>query len=201
VLTEFTSVCGSRYLDRSQGAERQRKFTDCGCTTARGVIPATKYLSSAGKYTGLDIIRDSIAWCSQNITPVYPNFQFIYEDVHSQIHNPGGEKQAKDVRFPVAKGSVDKVFLSSLFTHMFPDDVPHYLREIHRVLKPTGVALSTMFLLNDRTLDSIRRRRQNSRFFTNTRLTRNVACRIFNILKEPWLTLSELTFACLPRQA
>ena len=50
---------------------------------------------------------------------------------------------------------MDKIFLSSVFTHMFPADVMHYLAEMNRVLKPGGAVLTTMFLLNDLTLAAI----------------------------------------------
>jgi hypothetical protein len=44
------------------------------------------------------------------------------------------------------------VFLASVFTHMFPADVKHYMTEIVRVLKPSGRCLSTFFLLNEESL-------------------------------------------------
>lgn len=47
------------------------------------------------------------------------------------------------------------VFLTSVFTHMFPPDVEHYLDEISRVLKPGGRCLCTYFLLNDESLAHI----------------------------------------------
>lgn len=43
------------------------------------------------------------------------------------------------------------MFLSSIFTHMVPSEVLHYLDEIVRVLKPRGRCLATFFLLNDET--------------------------------------------------
>ncbi|ORW33326.1 hypothetical protein AWB91_09405 [Mycobacterium paraense] len=41
------------------------------------------------------------------------------------------------------------MLLASLFTHMLPSDVKHYLHEIVRVLKPGGRNLNTFFLLNE----------------------------------------------------
>jgi ubiquinone/menaquinone biosynthesis C-methylase UbiE len=59
------------------------------------------------------------------------------------------------VVFPAPDQSVDKIFLSSIFTHMFPADVMHYLAEMNRVLKPGAAVLTTMFPLNDMSLESI----------------------------------------------
>src|SRR5262249_183649 len=50
--------------------------------------------------------------------------------------------------FPFANDHFDLVFLTSVFTHMLPDDLAHYLQEIARVLKPNGTSLITYFLLN-----------------------------------------------------
>ena len=50
--------------------------------------------------------------------------------------------------FPFADASFDFVFVTSVFTHMLPNEVGNYLREIRRVLKPTGRCLITWFLLN-----------------------------------------------------
>jgi ubiquinone/menaquinone biosynthesis C-methylase UbiE len=57
--------------------------------------------------------------------------------------------KASEYRFPFEPSAFDYVFLTSVFTHMLPADVEHYLREIARVLKPGGHALITYFLLND----------------------------------------------------
>jgi ubiquinone/menaquinone biosynthesis C-methylase UbiE len=45
--------------------------------------------------------------------------------------------------------------LGSVFTHMLPDDLEHYLAEIYRVLTGGGRCLITYFLLNDESLKHI----------------------------------------------
>ncbi len=122
---------------------------EIGCGAGRLAIPATHVVNASGGYLGIDIIEDSIRWCSENITRRYPHFRFHFEDVRSQIHNPAGVKDPASTVIPLPDGSVDRLFLSSVFTHMFPNGVRNYLREFRRVLKPQGIALSTMFLLNE----------------------------------------------------
>ena len=51
--------------------------------------------------------------------------------------------------FPYPAEAFDLVFLTSVFTHMLPPEVRHYLSEIHRVLRPQGRCLMTFFLLNE----------------------------------------------------
>ena len=58
----------------------------------------------------------------------------------------------------------DFVFLTSVFTHMLPPEVAHYLREIKRVLRAEGRCLATFFLLNERSADAARACTASRRF-------------------------------------
>jgi ubiquinone/menaquinone biosynthesis C-methylase UbiE len=53
---------------------------------------------------------------------------------------------AEDLPYPDA--SFDLVVLTSVFTHMLPTDMEHYVDEIARVLKPGGRCFATYSLLN-----------------------------------------------------
>src|SRR5215217_7148653 len=70
-------------------------------------------------------------------------------------YNPKGTYKASEYEFPYKKASFDFVILSSTFTHMLPDEVPNYLSEIERVMKPGGRAMITFFLLNRQSLKLI----------------------------------------------
>lgn len=118
-------------------------------------MPLTGYLNSEGRYAGFDISQKAIAWCQEHITSAHPNFQFEVSDIYNSLYNPKGKYQSLDFRFPYPDASFDVVFLTSVFTHMFPPDVEHYLDEISRVLKPGGRCLCTYFLLNDESLAHI----------------------------------------------
>jgi ubiquinone/menaquinone biosynthesis C-methylase UbiE len=123
-------------------------FLEVGCGVGRDAIQLTEILSPQGKYIGFDIIKPSIDWCTANITPKYPNFTFHHYDVNSQIHNAAGDLKVTDVTLPAADHSVDRIALQSVFTHMFADDIQHYLREFRRVLKPDGLVLASCFVLD-----------------------------------------------------
>ena len=68
-------------------------------------------------------------------------------------YNPQGKTRTSQYSFPYSNDSFDFVFLTSVFTHMFPDDLEHYLSEIARVTKKGGRCLITFFLLNAESLD------------------------------------------------
>jgi len=143
LLIEYTSLKPSESI------------LDVGCGIGRVAAPLTCYLSPQGSYHGFDIMPLTIKWCQQKITPKYPNFRFQLADIRSVHYNPRGRYNAAEYHFPYAANTFDVVFLTSVFTHLLPDDVQHYLLEIARVLKPGGRCMATAFLLNDVALRSI----------------------------------------------
>ena len=142
---------GEHFLDRFKrlcGLQPHERILDVGCGIGRIALPLTKYLDVQGTYEGFDIVPEGIEWCNANITPRYPNFHFQLANVFNQLYNPGGRFQPKEYQFPYADATFDFVFLTSVFTHMLPDDMEHYLNEIARVLRAGGRCLITFFLWN-----------------------------------------------------
>jgi SAM-dependent methyltransferase len=102
-----------------------------------------------GTYDGVEIHPEAVAWCRSAITPRHPTFRFHHADIFSSAYNPRGPLTASAYRFPFADASFDFVYLGSVFTHMLPRDVAHYLDEIARMLAPGGTCAASFFLLND----------------------------------------------------
>jgi SAM-dependent methyltransferase len=121
---------------------------DFGCGNGQMSRALTRVLSSSGRYDGVDIHRDSIAWLKEHYRG-HPNFQFHHADVHNAMYNPGGQQMPEAFQLPFRDGSYDVVLLKSVFTHMLPSGVRAYLKEISRVLRPGGRAVISYFLLND----------------------------------------------------
>ncbi len=151
------SVGHMREYERYCPIEPCHAVLEIGCGVGRDAIQLTKILCGHGSYVGVDIIKPSIDWCATNITPRHPNFRFEYLDVHSQIHNPAGTLEVRQVTLPVLDHSIDRVILQSVFTHMFESDIVHYLREFRRVLRPGGRVFVSIFLLDDESLRLARR--------------------------------------------
>ncbi len=131
------------------GLKPDDRVLDVGCGIGRIAAPLTDYLSEKGEYYGFDIVKSGVDWCRKNITVRYPNFHFFHSDVSNRNYNPRGAIHASEYRFPFEDGSFDFIFLTSVFTHMFPSDMENYLREISRVLTVGGRCLITFFLLNE----------------------------------------------------
>lgn len=140
------------------GLKPADKILDVGCGIGRMAVPLTRYVKE-GSYEGIDIVSDGIDWCTKKITPKFPAFKFQQADVHSERYNPKGKYKASEYKFPFEDESFDFVFLTSVFTHMLPQDVDNYLSEISRVLKRDGKCLITYFLLNQESKEQIRQKR------------------------------------------
>ena len=141
---------GAEFLDyfiRLGGLEPSDRVLDVGCGIGRMARPLTEYLTS-GTYDGFDILPAGIEWCQKNIASRYPNFRFALADIRNQEYNANGLVPAAAYRFPYGDAHFNFAFLSSVFTHMRPLDVSHYLSELSRVLAPGGHCLATFFVVN-----------------------------------------------------
>lgn len=129
------------------------KVLDIGCGIGRLAFPLLDYLTEKGGYEGFDTFPVGIKWCTENITPEFDNFNFQLVDIFNSTYNPYAETTAADFVFPFADNSFDLVMLNSVFTHMMPDDIINYVKEIDRVLDENGKIFVTFFLVNDESME------------------------------------------------
>ena len=102
-----------------------------------------------GRYAGLEILKPHVAWCRKNLSRhARRRFTFRHLDIRNDRYNPRGKLEASAVRLPIDDGSTDVAVLLSVFTHMYPAEITHYLAELARILAPGGRAAATMLLLN-----------------------------------------------------
>jgi SAM-dependent methyltransferase len=137
------------YLRELAELQKDERVLDVGCGCGQMALHLKDYLDANGSYVGVDIHRPSIDWCRKKIASRHKNFNFEHIDVRNLAYNPNGTQPAAAYRFPFADRSFDLVLLKSVFTHMRPPDVSHYLEEVSRLLKNDGRCLATFFLLND----------------------------------------------------
>ena len=121
---------------------------DFGCGCGRLARQMMRNGRMPLRYLGIDPHPGMIGWCRDNISSRVPQFQFRHHDVFQEFMNPGGTFES--VPLPAADASVTLFLAWSVFTHLLQPDAEYYLRELARVLAPTGVAVTTWFLFDKR---------------------------------------------------
>lgn len=137
-----------RYLIEQTALQPNEHILDIGCGPGRFAVALTDYLSPEGSYDGLDIVPAYVRWCTETISPRAHNFRFHLADVSNAVYRPDGPQKVLDYTFPFSSESFDLVLLSSVFTHMKPDEVRRYLGEVGRVLRRGKWCAITYFLWN-----------------------------------------------------
>jgi SAM-dependent methyltransferase len=143
------------YFTELGGLRPGHDVLDVGCGVGRMAVPLLTYLEEDGSYAGFDVGREMVRWCQKRITARRADFKFTWAPVYNRKYNPFGTTSGAEYRFPYPDDSFDFVFATSLFTHLMLPDASHYLREIKRVLRPTGKCLLTFFILRPEALAEI----------------------------------------------
>ena len=138
-----------KLLQQHIGLKPDMDVVEIGCGIGRDAIPFTQILDQKGSYLGTDVIRPSIEWCTENISRKHSNFEFVWHDIYDDLHNPDGAYTAQDIVLPREDKSVDLIVLQSVFTHMFDEEIKHYLEEFERVLRPGGVVWASVFIVDE----------------------------------------------------
>jgi SAM-dependent methyltransferase len=155
---DFTAVGEEhlRYFIEYGKLRPSQTVLDVGCGVGRMALPLTRYLSDQGEYHGFDPAAEGVAWCTEHITSRFPNFHFQVADLHNEFYNPLGKYNSENFRFPYPDDSFDFIFLTSVFTHLFPDALSNYFSEIVRVLRKGGRSFITYLLLNPGSIELIK---------------------------------------------
>lgn len=131
------------WMVENLGLTLDSSVLDLGCGPGRIAIGILDRVGEIHKYRGVDVSERYIRWAQHHITFEHPNFQFRHLNLKNDHYNPRGEKIGADVSFPFASEEFDVICLFSVFTHMLTEDVRSYLKELRRVLHPSGKILLT----------------------------------------------------------
>lgn len=133
-----------------------------GCGRIAAVL--TRYLIPPGSYEGLDAAEEPVLWCQREISSRLSHFRFQVSNTQSRKYNPQGRIPPSKFVFPYPKKSFTFVFALSVFTHMLPQDVKHYISEAARVLQHDGKFLATFYLWDQESTAQIISKVSNPRF-------------------------------------
>jgi SAM-dependent methyltransferase len=129
-------------------AESYESVFDFGCGCGRVARQLILQNPRPGRYVGVDVHPDLIAWCRENLTPAAPGFEFVHHDVFDRLVN-ADEAKPEVLPLPVEDESVTFFEGLSIFTHIVERQFAFYLCEAARVLRPGGV-MNASFLLFDK---------------------------------------------------
>lgn len=124
-------------------------IVDIGCGCGRYAYHLRDFSSHgrrfSGRYIGIDIDREMIEWCRKNFDAERFSFEI---STHGSASYNRATTSNEMYRLPVATGSVDLVFSTSLFTHLLEREAQEYIAESARVLRPGGVMAHTFFCMD-----------------------------------------------------
>ncbi|WJW66351.1 class I SAM-dependent methyltransferase [Candidatus Chlorohelix allophototropha] len=122
---------------------------EIGCGLGRIAFPLRFLISQYGSYDGFEITREKVDFLQANFQKTFPNFRFVWANIHNTYYNPYGEMDAREYIFPYTDNSFDLIYAASVYTHLLPDYTAHYFSEAARVLKKGGRCVFSFFLLDN----------------------------------------------------
>lgn len=138
----------AQYLQQESGLQAHHHVLDVGSGIGRMAVALTGILSEEGRYEGFDVVKKGVKWSQKHISSRFPNFHFRHIDLGNDLYK-SSRNDAAGFTFPYADKEFDRVIVISVFTHMLPEEVSRYLKEIARVMQPNGKCMATFFLLNE----------------------------------------------------
>jgi len=124
-------------------------IVDIGCGCGRYAHPLRDYKFKSerfsGKYIGIDIDEEMLAWCRGH----YDRERFaFYRSNHGSTAYRSARNGNSHYELPLAAESADFVFSTSLFTHLLEEQLVDYCRESYRVLKPNRAMAMACFSMD-----------------------------------------------------
>lgn len=154
-MRELIGATGPELFDNPTGepiwddlpAKVWRSYLDFGCGCGRSARRLIQQTPRPERYVGVDLHAGMIQWCTENLAPAAPGFEFVHHNVYSPCLNPDRTRPWAEA-LPVADGSVSLMEATSVFTHLIESQIEYYLDEVARVLTPDGLLLATFFLFD-----------------------------------------------------
>ncbi len=116
------------------------------------LISALLPIIKEGTYSTFEVNKEYIEFWKNSVAKKYHNFTFFHADLWHSYYNPTGKYKTAEYIFPYKDNVFDIVYLNSIFTHLLPSEITHYLTEIRRVLKSGAIVLATYFIVNSESL-------------------------------------------------
>lgn len=141
----FVADAWAQILSRYIAPHSHVMDVGCGCGRTARMLVNNPHVQ---RFTGFDVFAPYVEWCARFFGELHPQrFSFYHLDVRTERYNPGGSLSCATAHFPAPDHDVDVVYAASVFTHLYLDDLHSYVREMRRVLKPSGVAVISFHII------------------------------------------------------
>jgi ubiquinone/menaquinone biosynthesis C-methylase UbiE len=155
----FVGPTDTRFFDNPSGElvfpeigpDNYHSIFDFGCGCGRIARQLLQQKVRPHRYVGIDIHRGMIEWNRETFSRIDPRFQFLVHDVFNLGLAPEN-KQRSFTPFPVGASEFTLVNAHSVFTHILEEAAVLYLAEIARILAPMGVARTTWFFFDKKSM-------------------------------------------------
>jgi SAM-dependent methyltransferase len=120
---------GKQELLVAQGLKPSSRVLDVGCGTGQLTWPMAEYLGPDGLYYGTDIAQQAVDFCRRRFPQ--GNFHFLRNGMTT---------------IPLTGVQFDFIYLGSVFTHMYPEEIQAMLIDFTRLLAPGGAVIADAFV-------------------------------------------------------
>ncbi|MEM1200743.1 MAG: class I SAM-dependent methyltransferase, partial [Pseudomonadota bacterium] len=145
--TSFRQLVHLTHLDPSS------RVLDYGSGIGRMAVPFKFFLSDAGDYVGVDIMKEAVEGCQKRFSGE-ANFEFRHINLYNKMYNPQGSASCEDLPITLPR-SRDVAFMFSIATHLLPGTIEPVMQAVSSALRPGGELLVSFFLLNARVREAI----------------------------------------------
>lgn len=129
---------------------RNSHIVDIGSGCGVLSLPLSRFLGPAGRYVGVDVWEEGNNWCRANTRNLDADIAFFTQPVQNNYYFAPDNGLVNDLKLDqLADNSFDVGIALSVFNHLKNRDVVAYISELHRVLKPGGVAFISGFVIDD----------------------------------------------------
>jgi SAM-dependent methyltransferase len=144
---EKTRVWGDLAIGPLAPGEAYERVLDFGCGCGRNARQLFLQEQPPLRYVGIDIHREMIEWCQQNLKPAGIEVRFAHHDVWSRTYAPNNSRNSY---LPIGRYGRDFSLINahSVFTHLYEEQTRYYLKELRGMLAANGIFRSTWFFFN-----------------------------------------------------
>lgn len=130
------------------GLQKNSTLLDVGCGTGLFIKSLENYLQSPRQqFVGVDLADDAIKYCIKK----YPGYTF---------------HKCEMTRLPTLNKKFDMICLFSVFTHMYPEEVLEYLKDMKNYLNENGCIVASIIESADKKFSGDRDRAEiNKQYF------------------------------------